>query len=100
MPLARFYTTAVGVFHRKVTSSESRETAILVRPTGHEGPEIARRVSDVGVRRTGEYSVQRRIVRVGVRARLAADAQKPGVESSRSPAVSSGGLKAARRSKG
>lgn len=100
MPLARFYTTAVGVFHRRVTSSESRGIAILVSPTDHEEPEIARRVSDVGTRRIGEYSVQRRIVRVGVRARLAADAQKPGAESSRSPAVSSGGLKAARRSKG
>lgn len=76
MPLARFYTTAVGVFHRRVTSSESREIAILVRPTGHKEPEIARRVSDLGARRTGEYSVQRRIVRVGVRARLAAGAQK------------------------
>jgi hypothetical protein len=32
MPLARFYTTAVRVFHRRVTSSESREIAILVRP--------------------------------------------------------------------
>ena len=100
MPLARFYTTAVGVFHRRVTSSESREIALLVRPTGHKEPEIARRVSDVGARRTGEYSVERRIVRVGVRARLAADAQKPDAEPSRSPAVSSEGLKAARRSKG
>jgi hypothetical protein len=43
MPLARFYTTAVRVFHRRVTSSESREIAILVRPMGYEEPEIARR---------------------------------------------------------
>jgi hypothetical protein len=75
---ARFYTTATKVFHRKATSSEPREIAILSRPTGHEQPEIARRVPDVGARRTGECSLQRRIVRVGVWAHLAANAQKPG----------------------
>ena len=76
----RFYTTAARVFYRKVASSESRKRAILIRPTGHEKPEIARRVSDVGARRTGEYFLQRRVVRFGVRAQLAANAQKPGAE--------------------
>jgi hypothetical protein len=75
---ARFYTTATKVFQSKATSSESLQIAILSRPTGHEKPEIARRVPDVGARRTGEYSLQRCIVRVGVRAQLAANAQKPG----------------------
>jgi hypothetical protein len=45
---ARFYTTTARVFHRKVTNCASRERAILIRSAGHEKPEIARRVSDVG----------------------------------------------------
>ena len=77
---ARFYTTATRVFYRKTTSSESRKRAILIRPTGHEKPEIARHVSDVGGRRTGEFSLQRRIARVWIRAQLAANAQEPGAE--------------------
>jgi len=46
---ARFYTTAARVFYRKVASSKSRKRAVLISPTGHEKPEIARRVPDVGV---------------------------------------------------
>jgi hypothetical protein len=45
---ARFYTTTAGIFYRKAANSESRKRAILIRPTGHEKPEIARRVPDVG----------------------------------------------------
>ena len=63
-----------------MTSSESRKRAILIRPTGHEKPEIARHVSDVGGRSTGEFSLQRRIARVWIRAQLAANAQEPGAE--------------------
>jgi hypothetical protein len=63
-----------------VASSESRKRAILISPTRHEQSEIARRVSDVGARRTGEYFLQRRIVRVWVRTELAPDAQKPGAQ--------------------
>ena len=76
----RFYTTTARIFYRKATGSESHKIAIIIRPTGHEKPEIARRVSDVGARRTGEYFLQRRVVRFGVRAQLAANAQKPGAE--------------------
>jgi hypothetical protein len=77
---ARFYTTTARVFYRKATGSASHKIAILIRPTGHEKPEIARRVPDVGVRRGREYSLQRCIVRDLVRAELAADAQEPGTE--------------------
>ena len=77
---ARFYTTTARVFYRKATGSESHKIAILIRPTGHEKPEITRRVTDVGVRRRSEFSLQRRIVRVWVRTERAADAQKPGAE--------------------
>src|SRR5215218_1878568 len=76
----RFYTTAARVFHSNATSSESRQIAILCRPTGREKPEIARRVSDVGARRTRECFLQARVVRFGVRAQLSADAEKRGAE--------------------
>ena len=45
---ARFYTTATGIFYSKATSSESRKRAILISSAGHEKPDKARRVPDVG----------------------------------------------------
>jgi hypothetical protein len=77
---ARFYTKAAGIFYRKVVSCESRKRAILIRSTGHEKPEITGRVPDVGARRGGECFPHSRVVSVWVRAKLAADTQKPGAE--------------------